>query len=84
MTFHPFANESDALSLSGLSIENHVDRIAVFGDATITRDQVGLKLAQELAKVINGVAAALEAEKSLPEVIAPDQAPSGRRDPFPG
>lgn len=84
MTFHPFANESDALSLGGISIENHTDRIALFGDATVTRDKAGLRLAKELAKVINAVVSSLEADKTLPDAIAPDQAPTGKRDPFAG
>ncbi|WP_019939707.1 hypothetical protein [Bordetella sp. FB-8] len=84
MTFHPFANESDALSLGGLSVENHVDRIAVFGDVTVTRDKTGLKLARDLAQLINVVVSSLEADKTLPDTIAPDQAPTGGRDPFAG
>ncbi|WP_019939884.1 hypothetical protein [Bordetella sp. FB-8] len=84
MKIHPFANESDALSLGGITIENHTDRIAVFGDATVSRDKAGLRLAKDLAEVINAVVSSLEADKMLPDAIAPDQAPTGKRDPFAG
>ncbi len=34
----PFANESDALAIGKLNIENRLDRVSLFGDVDLTRD----------------------------------------------
>ena len=65
----PFANESDALSLGELNIENRLDRVSIFGSIDITRDKAGLEQAKLLQSVLNATVAALESEQ-LPERIA--------------
>lgn len=38
----PFANEGDAISIGGLRIEHRTNRIEIYGNIDITRDQAGL------------------------------------------
>jgi hypothetical protein len=81
--FTPFANESDALSLGGLSVENRVDRVSLFGNLDLTMDRHGLDHAKRLKEVIDAVVTSLEARKDLPEAISVDAgAKTGPRDPF--
>ena len=42
MTFKPFADEATLIDVAGLTFENHVDRISIYGQSVITRDQQGL------------------------------------------
>ena len=82
MTFKPFQNESDVLTLGNLSIENRVDRISLMGDLEITRDQHGLLLARQLKRVIDAALRVLESEKeSLPATVAIIP-PTNVRNPF--
>lgn len=67
----PYANESDAVSLGDLSIENRTDRISIFGSIDLTRDKQGLESAKVLKDILCAVVAALESE-SLPDRITLD------------
>ncbi|GAB3630318.1 hypothetical protein PTE30175_03612 [Pandoraea terrae] len=58
--FTPFANEADALSVGELSVENHTDRVTIFGNLEITRGAAGLQQAKALKMVLDAVVAALE------------------------
>ncbi|ALS62652.1 hypothetical protein [Pandoraea norimbergensis] len=69
-TFHPFANDADALSLGELNVENHTDNVAIFGSLTIRRDAQGLRQAQALKAVLDAVVETLSAGK-LPEHAEP-------------
>lgn len=64
----PFGNEFEQLQLNELTIENRVDRIAIFGSLEITRDQAGLQMAVELAGLLNRVVGELSGA-DLPEHI---------------
>jgi len=63
--FAPFANDADALTLGELSVENHSDHVAIFGNLDIRRDAEGLRQAQALKTVLDAVVAAL-ASADLP------------------
>lgn len=65
----PFANESDALAIGGLSIENRVDRISIYGSLDITRDREGLADAERLKSLLDAIVATMKGE-SLPEAIS--------------
>ena len=67
--FKPYANESDALTLGNLAIENRVDRVTLQGDIELTRDRKGLALAKELKAVIDAVVKVLEVDKALPQAV---------------
>ena len=65
----PFANEADAISIGGLSIENRTDRISIYGSIDITRDRAGLAHAEQLQALFASIVAAMRAE-SLPDRIS--------------
>lgn len=69
--FNPLANESDALSIGELNIENRLDRISLFGSVDITRDKEGLRIARELKSLFERVVDVLQSE-ALPEHIQTD------------
>lgn len=64
--FTPFSDESAALQIGDLNVENRIDRVSLFGSVEITRDKVGLALAQELKGRIDQLVEALKSEH-LPE-----------------
>jgi len=68
--FIPYANESDVLSIGGLSIENRLDRISISGDIDLAQDKAGLALAQQLQKLLGDVVAQLE-KAALPDQLPP-------------
>jgi hypothetical protein len=56
----PFANESDALTIGELTIENRLDRLELYGSVAITRDQAGLKLALALKELLDATVTTLK------------------------
>ena len=78
----PFANESETLSIGGLSVENRVDRVSVFGEVDLTKDKRGLDHARALKAVVDAVVFALEAGHDLPDEVPPPEPPTGPRAPF--
>lgn len=56
----PFADESTALEIRGLNVENRLDRVSLFGSLDLTRDKEGLAAARELRELVSNVAAELE------------------------
>ena len=70
--FAPFANESDALTLGELNVENHTDHIALFGNLEIRRDVEGLRQAQALKAVLDAVVASLAGAELVTPTPATD------------
>ncbi len=68
-TIQPFQNEEDALSIGELTIENRLDKVALYGSLNITKDKAGLLLAENLKELLDATVAALKAE-TLPDQIA--------------
>ncbi len=66
--FKPYDNEADTFQIAGLTIENRLDRISLFGSLDITLDREGLKSAKELQLLVDAVLAELE-RRELPEKI---------------
>jgi hypothetical protein len=64
----PFANESDALMIGELNIENRLDRVSLYGNIELTRDKAGLALALVLQSLMNDVVLTLQSE-TLPDVL---------------
>ena len=54
--------------IDDLTIENRLDRIALYGSLQITKDQAGLKLARELKELIDATVAVLQNE-DLPDHV---------------
>lgn len=75
-----FENESDAITIGGLSIENRLDRISIYGSLDLTRDKQGLQQALALKEIFDAVVFSLSSGE-LPEHIEID-APTVVANPF--
>jgi hypothetical protein len=62
MKFDPFANESDSLEISGMTIENRVVKVSIYGSIDITRDKKGLEAAKKMADLLNSVVRSLSSD----------------------
>lgn len=71
MTFIPYANEADVLTIGRLTIENRLDRITLSGDLDLTADQAGLADARALQRLLGDVVKQLEAQQDLPPQLPP-------------
>jgi hypothetical protein len=69
----PFRNESECLRLGGLTIENRLDRISIFGSLDITKDKEGLAAAKTLKAILDLTLDELESAE-LPDKITLDEA----------
>ncbi len=78
----PFADEGTSVSIGELTIENGIDRIALYGSLDLTRDKRGLKYAQALKALLDQTVERLQAEQDLPETLPAPRAPKTVRNPF--
>ena len=70
MSFRPYADEAAALQIGDLTLENHLDRVVLFGSLDLTRDKVGLHHARTLRDLLAVVVVELERPGTeLPEAI---------------
>lgn len=69
MTFKPYANEADVLTIGRLTIENRLDRITISGDIDLTADQAGLAGARDLHRLLGDVVKHLESQQDLPKQL---------------
>jgi hypothetical protein len=67
MKLQPFENESQALGIGDLTIENRLDQLEIYGSLSITRDQSGLALALQLKAVVDAAVMHLQQSPDLPE-----------------
>lgn len=68
----PFANEADAVTLGDFNIENHLDRVSLFGSLDLTRDRAGLELAKKMRILLDATVTQLEADAAagtLPDTV---------------
>ena len=71
MTIQPFANDNASLGIGGLTVENHLDRVVLYGNLELTLDQIGLAYARELKALLDAVVVQLEGEADqLPPQIS--------------
>ena len=61
MTFKPFADEAASQDIAGLTFENHIDRISIYGQSVIMRDQQGLTQILAIQAQLNEIIATLQA-----------------------
>lgn len=71
-TISPFRNESEVVQINGLTIENRLDRVSMYGSIDFTLDKSGLSKARNLLEVIKVTVEALEVE-DLPESVPIDK-----------
>jgi hypothetical protein len=67
--FMAYENETDSFTISGITVENRLDRISIYGSLDITTDKEGLENALKLKRIIDASIDALKRDKSLPEHI---------------
>jgi len=65
----PFRDEQKVIQEGGLTIENRLDRVSIYGSLDITKDKVGLVRAQRLKELIDGILDRLQHEPLLPDEI---------------
>lgn len=67
--FKAFETATESHSIHDLTVENDVDRVNLYGNLQLTKDQAGLAAAKALQSILNNVISALEAEVDLPAQI---------------
>ncbi len=82
INFSPFKNESDAVTLGNLKIENREDHVAIYGSLAITRDRTGLAAAKALQSLLEAIIKELEAGHDLPITVAAAEPPEKVKNPF--
>ena len=82
MNFAPFKNESDAVTVGDLKIENREDHIAIYGKLVLTRDRAGLEAAKALKELFGKIVNELENGPDLPIKIAAAETPQKVKNPF--
>jgi hypothetical protein len=65
----PYQNESQTVSIGGLTIENRTDRVEIYGSLHVTRDKAGLSDAKVFKAILDDIVQALGAERELPERV---------------
>jgi len=78
----PYQNESEALAIGGLTIENRTDRVTIYGSIQLTRDMIGLAHARALKAVVDNVVQALAQDKHLAEKVELTNKPRPAKNPF--
>ncbi|MHA3891866.1 hypothetical protein [Acinetobacter sp. GXMZU3951] len=69
--FKPFENDTASHAIHDLTLENQLDRINIYGNLQIGKDQAGLAAAKVLQAYLNAIVATLEATPDLPALIEP-------------
>ena len=82
MNFAPFKNESDAVTLGDLKIENREDHISIYGRLALTRDRAGLEAAKALKDLFGKIVNELENGPDLPIKVAAAEPPQKVKNPF--
>jgi hypothetical protein len=83
MSLKPFADEATALQIGGLTIENRLDRVALFGSVDLTKDRAGLQHARELRALLEAVVSTLEHEAdALPDSVEVGKSIDTVKNPF--
>jgi hypothetical protein len=81
-TFEPFADDSRSQSIGDLTVENGTDKVSLYGSLDLTRDKAGLARARALRAILDSAVRTLEADRHLPETIAPPEPTVAVKNPF--
>ncbi len=83
MPFTPFADEAATTRIGGMTAENRLDRVSLFGSLDLTRDRAGLDRARRLKALLDATLATLESEgEGLPERVETGKGTDTVRNPF--
>lgn len=66
--FKPFETDESS-AIYDLTLENGEDRVNIYGNLQVSKDQDGLKTAKALQAFVNSLVTALEETKDLPEKV---------------
>ena len=80
--FTPFADDTASVSIARLTIENGIERIALYGSLDLTRDRQGLEHARALKAILDQAVQVLETQPDLPEALPAAAAPRSVANPF--
>jgi hypothetical protein len=67
--FKAFENGTESDAIHDLTLENDVDRVSIYGNLQIHKDQAGLAAAKKLQALLNDIVTQLEAQSDLPEKL---------------
>lgn len=67
--FKAFGAGIESHAIHDLTLENDVDRVSIYGNLQITKDQAGLVAAKALQAYLNDIVSILESEEHLPETL---------------
>ena len=81
-TLKPFADDAASIPIGELTVENGIDRIALYGSLDLTRDKRGLAHARALAALLDEAIRLLETDMSLPDAVPQPVAPKTVKNPF--
>ncbi|MCO8079277.1 MULTISPECIES: hypothetical protein [Acinetobacter] len=79
--FKAFENGTESHGIHDLTVENDLDRVNLYGNLQITKDQEGLKVAKVLQALLNDIVNHLENTPDLPEKLERDDE-DGVENPF--
>ena len=80
--FKPYQNDTESHAIHDLTLENGEERINLYGNLQLTKDQAGLAAAKALQAFLNDVVQILEAEADLPAQIRQDNDEHEVENPF--
>ena len=80
--FKPYQNGTESHAIHDLTLENGEERINLYGNLQLTKDQAGLAAAKALQAFLNDVVQTLEAEADLPAQIRQDNDEHEVENPF--
>jgi len=82
--FDPFADDTATMAIGEFNVENGRQAVSLYGSLDVTRDQIGLDRARQIAAVLNTVIQALEAVPDLPAVAPVVAGPATKtvKNPF--
>lgn len=77
-SFQPYNNDHQSLQIGELIFENQTDKVIVYGDIDIYKDQQGLSQALKLQRLFNMIVDELQTAKSAGELKENDAAQNNR------
>lgn len=67
---HVYQNEAESLVFDGITVENRLDSVSVYGTLDFTADRIGLSRAKKLSEILDSIINELESRADLPEKIS--------------
>jgi len=78
----PFADDAASVTIDRLTVENGIERLALYSSLDITRDKVGLRHALALKAIVDQAVQVLSTDPALPDRQPPADKTKTVRNPF--